>query len=99
MFDEVQNGEHNTYREGALTLHSEQTSHTCLPVLLLGLGQQVGELLVGGEGLLQLSVDVLLPARDLLQGLGDLGLQLVQLHPGHQQTLLDTVPARSGYGL
>ena len=39
-----------------------------LSVLLLGLSKLLGELLEGGEGLLQLVVDVLLPRRDLLQG-------------------------------
>ena len=40
-----------------------------LSVLLLSLRKLVGEVLEGGEGLLQLVVDVLLPRRDLLQRL------------------------------
>ena len=40
-----------------------------LSVLLLSLSKLLGELLEGGEGLLQLVVDVLLSRRDLLQRL------------------------------
>ena len=40
-----------------------------LSILLLSLSKLLGELLEGGEGLLQLVVDVLLPRRDLLQRL------------------------------
>ena len=73
------------------TFACKETTLYHLLVLFPGLSQEMRHLFVAGERLLQLVVDVLLSAADLLQSLGDLSLQLVQLRPGGLETLLDTI--------